>query len=405
MPRPPARPATPRSRSVLGSAGAGSFTYTASAGEAPIASTRSPPTKPATSRRPRQPRRPRPCSTPPPPTSTASSPALLTQPIVQCLLHRIRKGGSGLAAVDLYAQAPGQTGYTKVATNTNGTGSGSFSYTATAGDGTYNFYTVATDQAGNIQATPTSPQATTLLDTTATDLDGELAGQSNTDARLRFPTPPPTTRAAPGSPRLRCTRRRPARPATQWSRPTPAATGSGSFSYTATAGDGTYSFYTVATDQAGNVQATPSSPQTTTLLDTAAPTSTATSPTYNTSGSWNVAYTASDNQGGSGLAEVDLYAKAPGQTSYTKVGSVHRQRRLGQLPLHRLHPRHLQLLHHRHRPSRQRPGHPGTPQTTTTLDTTAPTSTATSPTATNQQRHHRRLHRLRQPERLRARRG
>ena len=67
----------------------------------------------------------------------------------------------------LYAQAPGQTGYTKVATNTSGSGSGSFSYTATAGDGSYGFYTVATDNAGNVQATPAGAQATTVLDSTA----------------------------------------------------------------------------------------------------------------------------------------------------------------------------------------------------------------------------------------------
>ena len=67
----------------------------------------------------------------------------------------------------LYAQAPGQTGYTKVATDSSGSGSGSFSYTATAGDGSYGFYTVATDNAGNAQATPAGAQAATLLDTTA----------------------------------------------------------------------------------------------------------------------------------------------------------------------------------------------------------------------------------------------
>ena len=55
----------------------------------------------------------------------------------------------------------------KVAINTQRQHSGSFSYTATAGDGSYGFYTVATDNAGNAQATPAGAQATTVLDSTA----------------------------------------------------------------------------------------------------------------------------------------------------------------------------------------------------------------------------------------------
>ena len=58
----------------------------------------------------------------------------------------------------------------------SGSGSGSFSYTATAGDGSYGFYTVATDNAGNAQATPAGAQATTVLDTTGAVVDGEFAG-------------------------------------------------------------------------------------------------------------------------------------------------------------------------------------------------------------------------------------
>ena len=75
-------------------------------------------------------------------------------------------GGSGLARVDLYAQAPGQSGYSLVASDPTGSSSGSFSYTAAAGEGAYNFYTVATDKAGNVQAAPASPNTTTRLDTT-----------------------------------------------------------------------------------------------------------------------------------------------------------------------------------------------------------------------------------------------
>ena len=39
------------------------------------------------------------------------------------------------------------------------------------------------------------------------------------------------------------------------------------------------------------------------------------------SSSISLSYTASDNSGGSGLAEVDLYAKGPGQPGYSKAAS------------------------------------------------------------------------------------
>ena len=71
---------------------------------------------------------------------------------------------------------------------------------------------------------------------------------------------------------------------------------SGSFSYTAIDGDGTYTFYTVATDNAGNVEVTPSADaDSATLLDTPAPpTSTASVPDYQTSTTFSVGYVAND---------------------------------------------------------------------------------------------------------------
>ncbi len=68
----------------------------------------------------------------------------------------------------------------------------------------------------------------------------------------------------------------------------------GSFSYSASEGDGNYSFYSIATDNAGNAQTTPGNPDTTTLLDTAAPTSSASSPAYSKTTTFTVSYTAND---------------------------------------------------------------------------------------------------------------
>ena len=126
-------------------------------------------------------------TTAPLPTSTASSPAMTNQTTFAISYTAAGSpGGPPLAQVALYAQAPGQTGYTKVATNTSGSGSGSFSYTATAGDGSYGFYTVATDNAGNVQATPAGAQATTVLDTHGAVVDGELAGADQPDELQRL---------------------------------------------------------------------------------------------------------------------------------------------------------------------------------------------------------------------------
>src|SRR5207247_1371236 len=100
---------------------------------------------------------------------------------------------------------------------------------------------------------------------------------------------------------------------------TPGGT-SGSFSYTAAAGDGSYEFYTRAYDNAGNIEAAPAGADTSTLVDTQFPTSSATSPTYSTSTTFMVSYTNSDplkNGSASGVADVELWAKAPGAGSYS----------------------------------------------------------------------------------------
>src|SRR5439155_1392111 len=73
--------------------------------------------------------------------------------------------GAGLDKVDLYAKAPGDSGYAKVATDSSPTSSGTFSYDAAAGDGTYRFYSVATAKAHNAEALPSSADTDTLLDT------------------------------------------------------------------------------------------------------------------------------------------------------------------------------------------------------------------------------------------------
>jgi Concanavalin A-like lectin/glucanases superfamily len=71
---------------------------------------------------------------------------------------------SGLAGIDLYVKGPGEPGFAKVA-GAPGSASGSFTYAAST-PGTYAFATVATDLAGNVEALPPGPDATTVVSAT-----------------------------------------------------------------------------------------------------------------------------------------------------------------------------------------------------------------------------------------------
>src|SRR5207302_1635717 len=96
----------------------------------------------------------------------------------------------------------------------------------------------------------------------------------------------------------------------------------GSFGYTAAAGDGSYSFYTVAVDRAGNVETAPAAADTSTFADAGTAASAATSPQYSTSTAITVSYAASDpGPNASGLDRVELWVKTPGSSSYSKTAT------------------------------------------------------------------------------------
>src|SRR5260370_32337885 len=82
--------------------------------------------------------------------------------------------GSGVASVELWVKVPGGSGYSKTATDSPPGASGSFTYTVpTSGaasiDGTYSFYTISTDKAGNRESVPGAPDATTTESSTIQD--------------------------------------------------------------------------------------------------------------------------------------------------------------------------------------------------------------------------------------------
>ena len=72
--------------------------------------------------------------------------------------------GSGIAGVELYVKTPFSASFSDTGLSST---TGVFSYTATDGDGTYEFYTLATDLAGNVEADAGVADASIILDTVA----------------------------------------------------------------------------------------------------------------------------------------------------------------------------------------------------------------------------------------------
>ncbi len=105
------------------------------------------------------------------PVSAASAPQSVQQPsiTVSYTAHDVGSGAArgladpaGLAQVRLEARRLGQVAFLPVGTDTTGSASGSFVYTAPS-SGAYEFRTVATDRAGNVEAVAPAADATTIV--------------------------------------------------------------------------------------------------------------------------------------------------------------------------------------------------------------------------------------------------
>src|SRR5207245_1195300 len=146
-----------------------------------------------------------------------------------------------------------------------------------AGEGDYGFYTVAVDKAGNREAAPATADSTTKLDTSVPSSSASSPQYSSSSA-ITVSYSASDTASRLGSVEL-CAK----------------APGAGSFCRAATgatpratrtcgstepAGEGEYGFYTVAVDKAGNRESAPATADSTTLLDTSVPSSSASSPQY-----------------------------------------------------------------------------------------------------------------------------
>jgi hypothetical protein len=127
------------------------------------------------------------------PASVASAPATASPGAMQVSFTASDSAGpapdvhdpSGIARVDLYVKAPGESTFAKAA-SVPGSAAGGFTYAASA-LGTYSFATVATDVAGNVEVLPASPDAATKV--------GAPAGAASTPRVTDFVTAvfkPPT---------------------------------------------------------------------------------------------------------------------------------------------------------------------------------------------------------------------
>ena len=214
-------------------------------------------------------------------------------------------GGSGIAFYNVYVSDNGGP-YTPFLTDTTAT---SATFTGTIGD-TYGFYSVATDNVGNVQPTPGAAQATT-----------KLVPALPTSSVASLPTFSPTTftlnwsGSDAGGPGI----------ATY----TIYVTDNGGASYTQfltnttqtsapfTGAEGTtYGFYSVATDTAGNAQPTPSGAQATTTVPNPPTSSVASLPAVTSTTTFTLNWSGSDT-GGPGIASYTIYVTDNGGTSYT----------------------------------------------------------------------------------------
>lgn len=186
------------------------------------------------------------------PSSSASSPTYATiEPI--SISWGANDDLSGVSTTALWVKFGSGGTWADSGLSQSGT-SGTFSFTPASGDGTYYFATVAIDRAGNVEASPiSSGDDSTIYDT--------VAPGSNASSPDYTITPPVTVswNASDATSGVNST--------ALWvkfgsignwidSGLSQSGT-SGSFIYVPTNGDGPYYFATVATDNAGNIEATP----------------------------------------------------------------------------------------------------------------------------------------------------
>ena len=235
-----------------------------------------------------------------PPTSTVNPlPAYETSTMFMVNWSGTDTGGPGIRGFSIYVSDNGGP-FTPWLSGTQGT---SAAFTGQDGH-TYNFYSVATDNTGVVEATPTAAEATTLVDLTPPTSTVTALPAYETSTTFTVGWSGTDGQNGSGVAGYSIYESDNGGPFTLWQSATAQQT-----SATFSGQDGhTYGFYSVATDNAGNVEATPTAAQATTLVDATPPTSTVTAlPAYETSTTFTVGWSGTDGQNGSGVAGYSIY--------------------------------------------------------------------------------------------------
>lgn len=215
---------------------------------------------------------------------------------------------SGVSEADLYYRREGMF-WVNLATDPQPPFNWSFDSWLAGGDGFYEFYSVARDNASNQETAPFSPDTSTLVDTTG-PTSMVIALQANESAS--FLVEANANDATSGLQQVELFYSRIGGNWTSFGTDT-TSPWNWNFNAASTGGDGFYEFYSIATDISGNLEPAPVLPDTTTTVDTTDPISSADAlPQYQTSSSFIITATASDAT--SGLYSVDLYFRKEGQT-------------------------------------------------------------------------------------------
>jgi len=209
---------------------------------------------------------------------------------------------SGMAEVALWFNKDGGdwTYYDSIPNETEGT----FAFTP-SGDAEYEFYTRAEDRAGNVEEPPGAPDSTTVYDSTkpASWCDSPQYDED-------IPIPVDYQAYAGGGAAIQKVELYYQFEGGEYALFGDLPDETGCFDFDAIATPGAYGFYTLAYDEAGNVEDPPGDPDSETLFDNVAPTSACTSPEYVTEGTIAVTFSATDAH--SGVAQVDLLWKTEG---------------------------------------------------------------------------------------------
>jgi hypothetical protein len=266
------------------------------------------------------------------PVSSATAPSTSTSTSLSIPYTATYANGSGISLVELWVKRPGDSSYSPATSVSNPSGSctggagndvcGTFSYTAAAGDGSYSFYTRAKDNVStpNYEAAKSSADSTTVVDT------GPPSSAASISSAYATSTPITVNYTASdsgsGVQDVELWVKKPGDSSYSLAQTTTSSAGSGSFSYSPSPStSGLYSFYTRAHDNNTNYESAPASADATTTLDLSQPTSQASAPGSSKSTTWSVPYTASD-PGGTGLTDLELWVKGPGDSSYSLVSTV-----------------------------------------------------------------------------------